>query len=129
MLRFNTFLNIAGSTNPVKKTLPSVFHLSHVRMVRSNAPSRRKCAMSLKPKALVRQHQRQHMVNQSDRGGCEDVSVFTKKVRGFNKIQTTRHSCLYLIKLEQLTIIVALLLLHFPVVTSLHTINFLGCSL
>ena len=66
MLRCNIFLNIAGLTNPVKKTLPSVFHLSHVRMVRSIAPSKRKCAMSLRPKALVRQNHRQLMVNQSD---------------------------------------------------------------
>ena len=87
MLRCNIFLNIAGLTNPFKKTLPSVFHLSHVRMARSIAPSKRKCAMSLGPKALVRQNQRQLMVNQSDHGGCEDVQYLQKKLEATTKFK------------------------------------------
>ena len=57
-------------------------------MVRSIAPStERKCAMSLRPKALVRQNQRQLMVNQSDHGGCEDVQYLQKKLEATTKFK------------------------------------------
>ena len=43
--------------------------------------------MSLRPKALVRQNQRQLMVNQSDHGGCEDVQYLQKKLEATTKFK------------------------------------------
>ena len=116
MSRSNILLNIAGSTNPVsykeKRKTFCVFRLSYVGMVRSIAPSKRVCTISSRPKALVRHNQRQLIVNQSDHGGCEDVSVFVKNFRSFNKIQTP--PCLCAIKLEHFTIFVAISITSFP---------------
>jgi len=89
MLLSNILLNIAGSANPVtyneKRDLPSVLHLGHVRMVRSIAPLKRMCTLTLRPKALMRHDQRQLTLNQSGHGGYEEVSVFAKQVHGLQE--------------------------------------------